>query len=204
MKNYLKEKNFDIVFGIIDFVIAICVAHIGVDFYRNNIYYTATIAFIICVIFIYSGIKNFTDDSKKIQIVYHADIDKLNSIKQGDLIDLRAAEDIELKQGEFRLINLGVSMKLPSGYKANVYPRSSTYKNFGVILANSVGQIDESYCGNDDIWMFPAIAMRDTVIHKNDRIAQFEIVRKQPRLRFIPVNRLADENRGGIGSTGVK
>lgn len=80
-----------------------------------------------------------------------------------------------MKKGDFRLISLGVGMKLPDGYKANIYPRSSTYKNFGIILANSVGQIDNSYSGDNDCWKFPAIAMRDTVIHKNDRICQFEI-----------------------------
>lgn len=138
-----------------------------------------------------------------IKIKYFTDIDKVEKITQGDLIDLRAAEDVEMKAGDFKLIPLGVAMELPKGYKANVYPRSSTYKNFGIILANSVGQIDESYCGDNDQWMFPAIAMRDTVIHKNDRICQFEIVEKMPAITFEEVEVLGNDDRGGIGSTGT-
>lgn len=139
-----------------------------------------------------------------IKIKYFTDIEPLKAIAQGDLIDLRAAEDVEMKAFDFKLISLGVAMELPKGYKANVYPRSSTYKNFGIILANSVGQIDESYCGDGDIWCFPAIALRDTVIHKGDRIAQFEIVKKMPEVQFEVVEQLGNKDRGGIGSTGVK
>lgn len=131
------------------------------------------------------------------------EIDKIEKISKGDLIDLRAAETVEMKKGEFRLIKLGVGMKLPDGYKANVYPRSSTYKNFGIILANSVGQIDNSYSGDNDEWRFPAIALRDTVIHKNDRICQFEIQKIQPEIEFVEVEHLDAESRGGIGSTGT-
>ena len=137
-----------------------------------------------------------------IKIKYFTDIDKVEKISKGDLIDLRAAEDIEMKAGEFKLIPLGVAMQLPEGYKANVYPRSSTYKNFSIIMANSVGQIDETYCGDNDQWHFPAIALKDTVIHKNDRICQFEIQKIQPDIEFIEVESLNNEDRGGIGSTG--
>lgn len=137
-----------------------------------------------------------------IKIKYFTDIDKVEKISKGDLIDLRASEDIEMKAGEFKLIPLGVAMQLPKGYKANVYPRSSTYKNFGITMANSVGQIDASYCGDNDQWHFPAIAMRDTVIYKNDRICQFEIQKVQPEIEFIEVESLNNEDRGGIGSTG--
>ena len=132
---------------------------------------------------------------------FDKEIDKIEKINKGDLIDLRAAETAEMKKGDFKLIKLGVGMKLPEGYKANVYPRSSTYKNFGIILANSVGQIDNSYSGDADEWRFPAIAMRDTVIHKNDRICQFEIQKIQPEIEFIEVEHLDEESRGGIGST---
>lgn len=141
---------------------------------------------------------------KKIKIKYFDnEIDKIEKISKGDLIDLRAAKDVEMKAGEFKLIPLGVGMKLPEGYKANVYPRSSTYKNFGVILANSVGQIDNSYSGDNDQWHFPAVALRDTVIHKNDRICQFEIQKIQPEIEFEEVEHLDIESRGGIGSTGI-
>ena len=141
---------------------------------------------------------------EKIQIKYFdKEIDKVEKISKGDLIDLRAAETVEMKKGDFKLIKLGVGMKLPKGYKANVYPRSSTYKNFGIILANSVGQIDQSYCGEDDQWRFPAIALRDTVIHKNDRICKFEIQKIQPEIEFEEVEYLDSESRGGLGSTGI-
>lgn len=135
---------------------------------------------------------------------FDKEIDKVEKISKGDLIDLRAAETVEMKKGDFKLIPLGVGMKLPDGYKANIYPRSSTYKNFGIIQANSVGQIDNSYSGDTDEWRFPAIALRNTVIHKNDRICQFEIQKIQPEIEFIEVEHLDEVSRGGIGSTGKK
>lgn len=122
----------------------------------------------------------------------------------GDWVDLRAAETVEMKQGDFRIISLGVSMRLPYGYEAHIIPRSSTFKNFGILLANSYGLIDNSYCGENDIWGFPAIAMRDTVINKGDRICQFRIMQKQPELVFAKVEHLEGKSRGGFGSTGVK
>ena len=141
---------------------------------------------------------------KDIKIVYHADITPLEMKDGGDWIDLRAAEDIEMKAGDFKLISLGVSMKLPRGYEAHVVPRSSTFKNFGIIQANSVGIIDNSYSSDKDIWKYPAIAMRDTTIHKNDRICQFRIVENQPKVFFLEVDHLIGESRGGFGSTGIK
>ncbi len=123
---------------------------------------------------------------------------------KSDWIDLRAAEDVELKAGEYRAIPLGVAMKLPQGYEAHVVPRSSTFKNFGVIQTNSMGVIDESYCGDHDQWYFPVYALRDTVIHINDRICQFRIVKHQPSVVFQVAEQLADEDRGGLGSTGIR
>ena len=131
------------------------------------------------------------------------EIDKVEKFVQGDLIDLRAAETVVMNKGDYKLIPLGVGMILPDGYKANVYPRSSTYKNFGVIMANSVGQVDNSYSGNEDQWMFPAVALRNTIINKNDRICQFEIQKIQPDIEFEEVDSLNEISRGGIGSTGV-
>ena len=142
------------------------------------------------------------DKKLKIKIKYHDNIIPLTKITNGDWIDLRSAEDVTMKSGEFRIISLGVSMKLPDGYEAHVVPRSSTYKNFGVIQANHMGVIDNSYCGDNDIWKFPAIAVRDTTIHKNDRICQFRIMKKQPELELKTVFYLDGENRGGFGSTG--
>lgn len=142
---------------------------------------------------------------KEIKIKYFdSEIDKIQKIEKGDWIDLRAAETVEMKAGEFRLIKLGVGMKLPDGYEAHIVPRSSTFKNFGIIQTNHIGIVDSSYCGDNDQWLFPAYALRDTIIHKNDRICQFRIVEKQPELSFEKVEHLEDTDRGGFGSTGTK
>lgn len=130
------------------------------------------------------------------------EIEKLEKISVGDWIDLRCAKEISLKAGEFALIPLGVAMQLPNGYEALVVPRSSTFKHFGIIQTNSLGVIDESYCGDNDQWHFPAYALRDTVIHVNDRICQFRIVKHQPEIEFQKVEDLGNLDRGGIGSTG--
>lgn len=150
--------------------------------------------------------KGRNKSMKRIEIKYFSDeIEKLRYIDgKSDWIDLRASEDVVLKKGEFKLIPLGIAMKLPEGYEAHVVPRSSTFKNFGVIMTNSVGIIDNSYCGDDDQWHFPALAIRDTVIHKNDRICQFRIMKNQPKIEFDEVNYLEASNRGGFGSTGVQ
>lgn len=142
---------------------------------------------------------------KKIEIQYlNERVERLRYIDgKSDWVDLRAAEEIEMKEGEFRLIPLGVAMKLPKGYEAHVVPRSSTFKNFGIIQTNHCGIIDESYCGPEDWWYMPAYAFRDTVIHVNDRICQFRIFKHQPELVFEE-KMLEGENRGGIGSTGVQ
>lgn len=134
---------------------------------------------------------------------FNDDIEKLDKISVGDWIDLRSAETVELKDGEDYVIKLGVGMILPAGYEAHIVPRSSTYKNFGIIQTNSFGVIDNSYSGDNDQWRFPAHAMRDTVIHKNDRICQFRIMPIQPTITFQEVNHLNDTSRGGFGSTGV-
>lgn len=139
-----------------------------------------------------------------IKIKYFTEeIDKLTYIDgKSDWIDLRASETVELKAGEFKLIPLGVAMELPKGYEAHVVPRSSTFKNYGVLQVNSCGIIDGSYCGDEDMWRMPVYATRDTVIQKNDRICQFRIVENQPRIEFQQVTSLKNENRGGFGSTG--
>lgn len=141
----------------------------------------------------------------KIKVKYHdPELVRLEKISQGDWIDLRSAEDYDLMAGDFKVLSLGVSMELPEGYEAHVAPRSSTYKNFGIICPNSFGIIDNSYCGDNDIWRFPAIALRDTHISKNDRICQFRIVKKMPDIEITEVESLGNPDRGGIGSTGVK
>lgn len=140
---------------------------------------------------------------EKIKIKYFdKDIDKIKKINKGDWVDLRSAETIHLKKGEFHLIPLGVGMKLPNGYEANIVPRSSTYKNFKILQTNSFAVIDNSYSGDDDQWLYPVIAMEDTTINKNDRICQFRIEKIQPEIEFEEIEHLNDVNRGSFGSTG--
>lgn len=124
--------------------------------------------------------------------------------EKSDWIDLRSAETVTMEPGDFKIISLGVAMELPEGYEAHILPRSSTFKKFGIILSNSEGIIDHSYCGDKDIWGFPAIALRPTTIYRGDRICQFRIVKKQPQVKFEEVESLGNDNRGGFGSTGVK
>ena len=141
---------------------------------------------------------------ESIRIKYFTDkIDKLEYIDgKSDWIDLRASETVELKAGEFKLIPLGVAMQLPKGYEAHVVPRSSTFKNYGLLQVNSCGIIDGSYCGDEDMWRMPVYAPRGTVINVNDRICQFRIVENQPQIVFEEVSALGNSNRGGFGSTG--
>ena len=141
---------------------------------------------------------------EQIKIKYFTDkIEKLAYIDgKSDWIDLRASEEVTLKQGEFALVPLGVAMELPKGYEAHIVPRSSTYKNFGVIQANHCGVVDGSYCGDNDLWRMPVIAMRDTHIHVNDRICQFRIMKNQPEILFEEVEHLEGKDRGGFGTTG--
>ena len=141
---------------------------------------------------------------KNIQIKYFTDeIEKLTYIDgKSDWIDLRAAKEMVLKAGQYAKIPLGVAMKLPEGYEAHIVPRSSTYKNYGLIQTNHMGVVDESYCGDNDQWHMPVYALRDTVIHVNDRICQFRIMEHQPKIVFEEVEALSAPDRGGFGSTG--
>ena len=138
----------------------------------------------------------------EIKVKYHTDITPLEKTEKGDWIDLRAAEDVELKAGEFKLISLGVSMELPEGYEAHIIPRSSTFKHWGVIQTNGMGLVDNTYCGDNDIWMFPAFATRDVKIEKNSRICQFKVVEKMKNVSLKTVDHLNETNRGGFGSSG--
>lgn len=140
----------------------------------------------------------------EIKVKYFTDIAPIEKFQNGDWIDLRAAETINLSKGEFRLIPLGIGMILPDGYEAHIVPRSSTFKRFKILQTNHMGVIDNSYCGEEDEWKFPALATEDTTIIKNDRICQFRIVKKQPEIVFEKVDKLCDVSRGGFGSTGIK
>lgn len=146
------------------------------------------------------------ENMETIKIKYHSDqIEKLTYIDgKSDWIDLRAAEEVNFRAGEFKLVNLGISMKLPEGYEAHIAPRSSTFKNYGLIQTNSVGVVDNSYSSDEDVYKWPAYATRDTVVHVNDRICQFRIVKNQPKIVFEEVEHLGGNARGGFGSTGIQ
>jgi len=140
----------------------------------------------------------------EIKIKYHTDITEIKQKENSDWIDLRAAENINIQKNSFALIPLGISMELPKGYEAHIVPRSSTFKNFGIIQTNHCGIVDESYNGDNDQWFFPAYSFKGSEINKGDRICQFRVVKKQPKLNFTVVETLGDKDRGGFGSTGVK
>lgn len=141
-----------------------------------------------------------------IKVKYHHPevTSEVSRISVGDWIDLRAAEHVEMKAGDFRIISLGVSMKLPEGFEAHIVPRSSTFKRWGLLQTNSMGVVDNSYSGENDIWGFPALAMRDTVIEPGDRICQFRIMKRMEPVEFVQVDHMDDKDRGGFGSTGDK
>ena len=143
-------------------------------------------------------------ESIRLKIKYHnEELERLTYVEgKSDWIDLRCAEEISFSKGDFKLVNLGVSIALPEGYEALVVPRSSTFKTWGLLQTNSCGVIDESYSGDEDVWRWPALATRDTVVHVNDRICQFRILKHQPALVFEETDVLGDKNRGGFGSTG--
>ena len=139
---------------------------------------------------------------KTIKIKYLKDIVEINKTSVGDWIDLRAAEDVTLKAGEYKMFPLGVAMELPEGYEALIAPRSSTFKKYGVLLANSIGIVDEAFKGDNDEWQFLAYATRDTFIPKHERVCQFRIIEHQPEINLVEVETLGNADRGGIGSTG--
>ena len=137
-----------------------------------------------------------------IKIRYLRDIKKIERFNVGDWIDLRAGDDVTIEKGQCKLIPLGVAMELPEGFEALVAPRSSTFKRYGIMMANSLGIIDETYKGDNDEWHFPAYATKDTIIRKNERICQFRIIQHQPMIHLKEVEHLGNADRGGIGSTG--
>lgn len=145
----------------------------------------------------------YVNFNKTIKIKYKEGVDPITILPNGDWIDLRCAEDTTLKAGEFKYIPLGVAMQLPEGFEAIVVPRSSTFDKYGVLQTNSMGVIDNSYCGNNDWWHFPALAMRDTFIPKNARICQFRLLPNQMNIIMQKVNLLSSNDRGGLGSTGT-
>ena len=149
----------------------------------------------------------------KIKIKYFDNAKELNMIEKGNWCDLYANKDMFIPEGERAMIPLGVAMKLPEGYEAHVVPRSSTFKTWGIIQTNHIGIIDNSYCGDNDQWFYPAYCLEPknfidnqygSLIRKGDKIAQFRIIEVQPKLEFEKVELLGNKDRGGFGSTGSK
>jgi len=168
---------------------------------RSNAFETRLSGKRICL---HCGIEQIADNIIKIKY-FDEEMPKIENIQgKSDWYDLRAAKCMLIEKDQFALIPLGIAMQLPAGYEAYVIPRSSTFKKWKIIQANHMGMIDESYCGNNDQWFFPAIALEDTFIDKYDRICQFRIQKKQPVINFVEVLELNSENRGGFGSTGDK
>lgn len=157
---------------------------------------------------------------------------KFESIKKGEWIDLRSAVTCQLISPFANTLNskrdkrnvefddykipLGIGMQLPKGFEAWIEPRSGTFNNFGIILANQKGIIDSSYSGPNDQWSFQAIAFRDTVINEGERICQFRIALSQKatiwqKIKWLFTNKIEFEfvddyegvDRGGFGSTGI-
>lgn len=164
----------------------------------------ATLCFLLFVeiAYILAHISKEGENLETLKVKYLADIFPLCKTVNGDWIDLRCAEDTAIREGEYRAIPLGVAIKLPTGYEALIVPRSSLFRHHGLICPNSIGVIDESYCGDNDEWHFLGYATRDTIIKKNERICQFRIAKHQPWMDFEKVAALDAPDRGGIGSSG--
>ena len=137
-----------------------------------------------------------------IKVKYFDNACKFEKIYNGDWIDLRSRIEIEGHAGQYYEIPLGVAMELPEGHEAHVIPRSSSFKRYGFIQTNSMGLIDNTYCGDTDEWKLPVLFMRHTVIHKGDRVCQFRIVENMKSVNFQIVTKLYGKNREGLGSTG--
>lgn len=148
-----------------------------------------------------------SDSVYAIKVKYHDGASKLGSDIHGVMCDLSASETVELKQGEVKVIPLGVSMKLPYDDFGIVVPRSSTCLKHGIMMANSIGIIENEYCGDGDVWGFVAYAIRDTVIERGTRIAQFmpsPFVPDWNKIVFEEVESMGCADRGGYGSTGER
>ena len=152
-------------------------------------------------VFTEERIQQLTDEwnSETIKVNYHGSPYKLKDIEVGSWIDLYVIEDYHLHPDEYAQISLGVSMELPQGYEAILAPRSSTFKKYGLIQTNGIGVIDSTYNGDNDIWQMPVLATREIWIPKGARICQFRIQETQPKIKFVEVNSLDNQDRGGFG-----
>lgn len=140
---------------------------------------------------------------EEVKVRYLPGAPHIEQVGWGSWIDLYTYEDVTLKAGQREYISMGVAMQLPQGYEAILAPRSSTFKRYGLLQSNSIGVIDSTYNGDDDIWCMPVVATRDIYIPKGTRICQFRIQKEQPKIHFVTVSSLGNENRNGFGSSGV-
>jgi dUTP pyrophosphatase len=116
--------------------------------------------------------------------------------------DLVAAKDYQIKKGDFGIIDLGLVIKPQDGFYTEIVPRSSTFKKYGLLQANSVGIIDADYCGSDDFIGFAYYATKDIEIKAGTAIAQ---AIKRVKIPFEISFFMPEENsRGGFGSTDKK
>ena len=188
------------------FSLVIIMIFLGLSIYHTLTRDYGCAALDLIIVILYEKIvDSVSDNNKQILIKYfpsYGNLDLVEKIDKGDWIDLKSTEYIELKKGDFALIPLGIAMQLPYGYEAHLAPRSSTFKNYGLIQTNSVGIIDRSYCGDNDEWKMPVYATRDTKIFAGDKICQFRIVKNQPNISFKIVDVLGNKDRNGFGSTG--
>lgn len=145
----------------------------------------------------------------KIKIKYLQDATRMNKITKGNWIDVYAYEDTFVPEGERAMINLGFALELPKGWEGHLAPRSSTFKTWGIIQTNSVGVVDDTYIGDNDIWHMPVYCLQakdenGTWIKTGDKIGQFRIMEVMPEIEFEEVESFGNQDRGGFGTTGVK
>lgn len=138
----------------------------------------------------------------KLLVKYLRDVMPITVLDGGDWIDLRCAETMILKKGDYRAIPLGIAVDIPEGYSAIIAPRSSLFGRYGLLCANSFGIIDNSYNGDNDEWHFLVYATKSSMIWKNERICQFRLIKQSEPITIMPVEHLGNPDRGGIGSTG--
>lgn len=145
----------------------------------------------------------------KLRVKYLQDATRMNKITKGNWIDVYAYQDTFVPEGERAMINLGFALELPKGWEGHLAPRSSTFKTWGVIQTNSVGVVDDTYIGDNDIWHMPVYCLQakdenGTWIKKGDKIGQFRIMEVMPEIEFEEVESFGNQDRGGFGTTGMK
>lgn len=147
----------------------------------------------------------------KLRIKYFEGASKLKKISKGNWIDVYANADIFVNEGERAMIPLGFALELPSGWEGHLAPRSSTFKNWGIIQTNSLGVVDDTYIGDNDQWHMPVFCLKGmdskekgTWIRKGDKIGQFRIMEVMPEIEFEEVESFGNADRGGFGTTGKR